>query len=113
MSEVSNFDPFPVPYAAIAHLLEKRRITLFLGAAASLVDAPSVHLPDGLQLATDLMKLASYPGESTDPLTKVSQYLVEFAGDRDLILDYIKTRFHDGIPDDYRCSLTDFLSEIP
>ena len=113
MNEPQAISAFPVPYPAIAHLMRRRRITLFLGAASSLVNAPPVHLPDGLQFANDLIKLANYPGKNTDPLTKVSQYLVEFAGDRDLMLDYIKTQFHDKIPDDYRCSLTDFLSEIP
>src|SRR5262249_7665524 len=109
----ASLDQFPVPYGAIARLMERRSITLFLGAAASLVNAAPVQLPDGGQLARDLIKLASYPGKEQDPLTKVSQYLVEFAGDRDLILDYIKTRFHDEIPDDYRCALTEFLSQIP
>jgi hypothetical protein len=113
MNEIRALDSFPVPYAAIARLIERRSITLFLGAAASLVRAAPSHLPDGRQLTADLATLASYPGRESDPLTKVSQYLVEYAGGRDLILDYIKSRFHDEIPDDYRCSLTDFLSQIP
>jgi len=118
ISQVKSPSSFPVPYAAIAHLFQRRRITLFLGAAASQVETadrsntPPVRLPDGRQLTADLIKLANYPGNDSDPLTKVSQYLVEFAGDRDLILDYIKTRFHDEIPPDYRCSVTDFLAEI-
>jgi hypothetical protein len=113
MSEIRGLDTFPVPYPAIARLLERRAITLFLGAAASLVKAAPSQLPDGRQLTSDLAKLASYPGKETDPLTKVSQYLVEYAGGRDLILDYIKSRFHEEIPNDYRCALTDFLSQIP
>jgi hypothetical protein len=91
----------------------QRRITLFLGAAASTVNATSPQLVDGRLLTLELIKLSNYPGKDTDPLTKVAQYLVEYAGDRDFILEYIKSRFHDEIPDDYRCSLTDFLSELP
>jgi hypothetical protein len=113
MNEIAHLSSFPVPYGAIARLMEKRSLTLFLGAAASLVNAAPIQLPDGRQLARDLRVLVSYPGSESDPLTKVSQYLVEFAGDRDLILDYIKTRFHDEVPDDYRCSVTDFLNQIP
>src|SRR5262249_32382746 len=44
---------------------------------------------------------------------KIAQYLVESAGDRDLILEYIKSRFHDEVAPDYTCSLTNFLSHIP
>jgi hypothetical protein len=113
MNAATGATPFPVPYAAIARLIERRSITLFLGAAASLVNASPSMLPDGRQLSLDLAKLGSYPGNSYDPLTKVSQYLVEYAGDRDLILDYIKSRFHDEIPSNYQCSITDFLGRIP
>jgi SIR2-like domain len=114
MNEVVAGGSLPVPYRAISLLLEQRSMTLFLGAAASLVCAGPGALPDGRQFSADLAKLASYPHEAgDDALTKVSQYLVEYAGDRDLILSYIKAQFHDNIPENYHCAVTDFLGEIP
>jgi hypothetical protein len=113
MSHQQTASSLPVPYEVIARVLGQRRITLFLGAAASLVNAVPSQLVDARHLTLDLIRLSNYPGKDSDPLTKVAQYLVEYAGDRDFILEYIKSRFHDEIPADYRCSLTDFLSEIP
>ncbi|HEY3845589.1 MAG TPA: SIR2 family protein [Acetobacteraceae bacterium] len=112
MDETAIPGDFAAPYAAIARLMQRRRITLFIGAAASLVGAEADRLPDGRQFAGDLMRLSSYPGSSTDPLAKVAQYLVEAAGDRDLVLDYIRSRFHDDISQDYKCSLTEFLAHL-
>ncbi len=104
----------PVPYGAIGLLFEQQSITLFLGAAASLVKAGPGALPNAQQFSADLAKLSNYPlAKGNDALTKVSQYLVEYAGDRDLILRYIKTQFHDKIPEDYTCAVTDFLGGIP
>jgi hypothetical protein len=116
---VTDGAALPVPYSAISLLFEQQNITLFLGAAASSVREPGSEgsepgLPNGREFSADLSDLADYPpGREADPLTKVSQYLVEYAGDRDLILSYIKTQFHDKVPPDYRCSVTDFLSELP
>jgi len=104
---------FGVPYPLIARLLQQRRLALFIGAAASLVGATENRLPDGKQLAADLVKLANYPGSGSDSLAKIAQYLVESAGDRDLILEYIKSRFHDDVVSNYACSLTDFLLKLP
>ena len=112
MNNVNGLTALPVPYHAIARLVAQRNITLFLGAAASLADGRPIKLPDGRQLASDLVKLGTYPGKTDDPLTKISQYVVEFAGDRDLILDYIKGRFHDEIPASYQCALTSFLGKV-
>jgi hypothetical protein len=113
MSDQHGPISLPVPYEVIARVLEQRRITLFLGAAASLVNGAPSRFVDARDLTLELIRLSNYPGKDSDPLTKVAQYLVEYAGDRDFILEYIKTRFHDQIPENYRCSLTDFLSEIP
>jgi hypothetical protein len=113
MSDQQGLSSLPVPYEVIALLLEQRRITLFLGAAASIVNGVPSQLVDGRDLTLELIRLSNYPGKDSDPLTKVAQYLVEYAGDRDFILEYIKNRFHDKIPENYRCSVTDFLSDIP
>jgi hypothetical protein len=112
MSDVRGVNPFPVPYEAIAHLMKQRTITLFLGAAASRNATPS-SLPDGRQLTKRLMELANYPGKDSDPLTKVSQYLVECAVDRNFVLEFLKTHFHEQISAEYCCSVTEFLSKIP
>src|SRR5215207_4122110 len=113
MDEVATGNALPVPYGAIGLLFEQKAITLFLGAAASLASAGSNALPDGRKFSEDLAKLANYPiNGGNDALTKVSQYLVEYAGDRDLILRYIKAQFHEKIPEDYSCAVTDFLGEI-
>jgi hypothetical protein len=125
LSDLAASGTLPVPYAAIGLLFQQQNLTLFLGAAASSVMAAPIGvasldkaatwaLPNAQQFSADLAKLANYPtGQNNDSLTKVSQYLVEYAGDRDLILSYIKARFHDTVPADYRCSVTDFLGEIP
>ena len=77
-------DSAPVPYPAISMMMQQGGVALFLGAAASLVGADEgARLPDGRQLASDLSNLVSYPGDGRDPLTKIAQYLVESAGDRD------------------------------
>ncbi len=112
MSDVRGDDPFPVPYGVIARLMKQRNIALFLGAAAS-SNTTSTSLPNGRQLTKLLMEEANYPGNESDPLTKVSQYLVECAADRPFILDYLKAQFHEQISDEYYCPLTEFLSQIP
>jgi hypothetical protein len=112
MSEAVAPGDFAAPYAAISRLVQRRRISFFVGAAASLAGADVNGLPDGKQLTADLVRLSSYPGSSADPLAKVAQFLVESAGDRDLVLDYIKSKFHDSVSDDYRCSLTEFLAHL-
>jgi hypothetical protein len=101
-----------IPYRAISMLMRKRSISLFIGAAASRIGARSAALPDGKQLARDFVALSNYPGHDEDPLTKISQYLVETAGDRDLILDYIQTTFHEKIDPQYNCALTEFLCAL-
>ncbi|MCK1388872.1 SIR2 family protein [Bradyrhizobium sp. 21] len=114
MGEGATNGSLPVPYRAIGLLIEQRALTLFLGAAASLVGAGQGALPSGSQLSAALANLASYPlSQAGDSLTKVAQYLVEYAGDRDLILSYIKAQFHDKVPQTYRCAITDFLGEVP
>jgi|SRR6266404_3922132 len=120
VSDMAAPGSLPVPYGAIGLLFEQQSITLFLGAAASSVVTPGTEcqasggLPSAKQLSADLSKLADYPvGRDNDALTKVSQYLVEYAGDRDMILSYIKAQFHDKVPDDYRTSVTDFLERVP
>jgi hypothetical protein len=107
-------DPSSIPFPAITMMMQQGDVALFLGAAASLVGADEAkRLPDGRQLATDLSTLVSYPGDNKDALTKIAQYLVESAGDRDFLLSYIKEKFHNEINQSYRSSLNDFLMTIP
>jgi hypothetical protein len=106
--------PSPIPYPAISMMIQQGNVALFLGAAASLVGADGEkHLPDAHELAASLSLLVSYPGDAKDPLTKIAQYLVESAGDRDFLLSYIKQKFHHDVNQTYRSSLTDFLMTIP
>jgi len=67
MNEAPAISSFPVPYPAIAHLMQKRMVTLFLGAASSLVDASPLHLPDGLQFANDLDEARELPRQKHRP----------------------------------------------
>jgi SIR2-like protein len=107
-------DVATIPFQAISMTIRQGDVALFLGAAASLVGADEPkRLPDGRRLADDLASLASYPGPHTDPLTKIGQYLVESAGDRDLLLSYIFQKFHSEVATEYKTSLTEFLESIP
>lgn len=106
--------PQAIPFPAISMMMQQGDVALFLGAAASLVGADGgQRLPNGRQLANDLSTLVSYPGDNKDPLTKIAQYLVESAGDRDFLLSYIKQKFHVEVNQSYRTSLNDFLMDIP
>jgi len=75
-----------VPYGLIAGELLQGRAVPFLGAAASYAGVPREEphrLPDGAELAQGLIEAwEGYPGERTDPLTKVTQYYAECLGNR-------------------------------
>lgn len=104
-----------VPYGLIAKCIKNGTVVPFLGSAASCVGAPAeVALPTGRGLANRLVGLSreDYPGDRSDPLTKVAQYL-EMLADRNFLLSGIHEIFYEGVPKDYRCSVTEFLNGLP
>jgi hypothetical protein len=103
-----------VPYGVISDCFKAQTVVPFLGAAASFVGASEeTALPGGRELAKTLAEKSAYPGNFTDPLSKVAQFLEEIAADRDFLLSHISTTFHDDIDNDYQTSLTDFLTQLP
>lgn len=103
-----------VPYGVIADCFRDRKVVLFLGAAASCVGAPTeTALPTGGKFASDLASKSAYPGKSSDPLTKISQFLEEVAADRKFLLRYVNSIFCKSIDEGYVTSLSIFLSNLP
>jgi hypothetical protein len=108
-----NTDASPVAYGLIADCLRSKTLVPFLGAAASRVGADEKYaLPDGARLAQLLAAKAHYPGSHDDALTKVTQYIEEIAGDRDMLLNYVNDTFNTQVQRGYRSSTTAFIAEI-
>jgi hypothetical protein len=87
-----------IPYTAIAQQLADGEVVPVLGAAASFVGVPESRrpLPDGRQLAKELIEqFGSYPGKSTDPLTKVAQFYEEAVLGRTPLYNNLHKRFHE------------------
>jgi hypothetical protein len=103
-----------IPYGVIAACFRNHTIVPFLGSAASFAGAsdPDV-VPGGAAFARLLAEKSGYPGSPSDALTKVAQFLEEVPADRAFLLNEIITTFYDGIPNNYRTSLTNFLSYLP
>src|SRR5208283_379014 len=105
-----------VPYGVIADCIKHGTVVPFLGAGASFAGAPPESaLPIGTGLANRLIQMsgAEYPGSGSDPLTKITQYLEETPADRTFLLRGIHSIFYQHVPDGYRCSVSDFLSNLP
>lgn len=105
----------PLPYAVIGECLRAKDVIPFLGAGASCAGpaAQTFRLPSGGQLATRLSQLGPYPGPSSDPLSKIAQYLEEGPADRPFLLKHIAALFSDGVPDSYESFSTHLLRIIP
>lgn len=102
-----------IPYGLIADCVRAKTLVPFLGAAASRVGAdPGTALPDSVRLAQLLADKAHYPGSSSDPLTKIAQYVEEIAGDRDLLLGYINNTFNLELSAGYESATTRFFSRL-
>ncbi len=103
----------PTPYGVIAECFRNHTVVPFLGAAASFVGAdPRTALPSGAGLGRILAEEGNYPGSSSDPLTKISQYLEEIPADRDFLLTRIQSVFYERPALDYESSLTKFLRTL-
>src|SRR5262245_32073166 len=87
-----------VPYATIAREIQAGYVIPFVGAAASIVGVPRGphRLPDADGLAQRLLEgvLADYPGDASDPLTTVSQYLDEVLLGRQRVYGTLEQIFH-------------------
>lgn len=102
------------PYGAIARSINNGQAALFIGAGASSVGANTADaLPNGRELARELAAEAGYPGDPEDPLTKIAQYYIESAGDRNALLLYLRDRFHKGVPNSYDTTCFKFLAGLP
>jgi hypothetical protein len=102
-----------IPYAVIADCIKDRTVVPVLGAAASFNSQPQANsLYDGKGFGTFLAQKASYPGNASDPLTKIAQYVDEVASDRDYILQRIKERFLDDLGPDYRSYFSVLLANL-
>ena len=105
------------PYSVIADCLKEQTVVPFLGAAASAAGAPENQaLPMGSQLARILANRNDYPRrnvEPPDPLSKVAEFVAGASADRRRLIDIIHTVFYSDLPQDYHCSLTDFLAAAP
>src|SRR5262249_1169421 len=102
-----------IPYRIIADCFRDREVIPFLGSAASFVGAPPDQaLPDGNKFATILSEKSSSPGLTSDPLTKIAQYLEEVPADRKYLLNEVADMFCDHLDRDYRSAFTDFLLHL-
>lgn len=102
-----------MPYKIIADCFRNSSVVPFLGAAASFVGAPAdTCLPSGAAFARILADRAEYPGNQTDPLTKIAQYMEEIPADRNYLLGTIFDRFCGAIHAEYTSALTEFLGRI-
>jgi hypothetical protein len=103
-----------IPFGVMSDCLRERTVIPFLGSAASYVGAAvNEAIPSAANLSAYFAKKAVYPGPVSDPLTKISQYLEEGPADRSFILSKVKELFNDNIHDNYECSFSKFLTEIP
>jgi hypothetical protein len=87
-----------VPYQFIANELKAKKVIPFLGSGASIAGVPVApdRLPDGKRLATELIdRVGSYPGEASDPLTKVSQFYEECVAGRTPLYNDLRRRFYE------------------
>jgi hypothetical protein len=102
-----------LPYGIIAECFRNHTVVPFLGAAASIVGAdPATALPSGTGLGIMLAEEGNYPGSSSDPLTKIAQFLEEIPADRDFLLAKIQSVFYERLALDYVSSLTEFLQTL-
>lgn len=87
------------PYQYIANELKAGNVIPFLGSAASIAGVPIApsRLPDGKGLAAELIDRvgSSYPGEASDPLTKVSQFYEECIAGRTPLYKSLRYRFYE------------------
>jgi len=107
-----------VPFELIADVWRNGGVVPFIGSAASFVGAPTdARLPDGRMLANELARINKYPGEPSDPLTKVAQYVQDKSGDRDWLLTKVAQWFDQDLEcgklaNPYVCALTVFLEAV-
>lgn len=102
------------PYKIIADCFRDKSLVPFLGSATSFVGTKSsLPLPSGSQFASELLEDQTYPGNRSDELPKISQFIEEVQADRQYLLKRISTRFLDSIPNDYSTSFTQFLGTAP
>lgn len=86
------------PYKFIAQQLKTGQVVPFLGSATSAagVRSSKKRLPVGSALAKELVQgCGNYPGQSRDPLTKVSQFFEATTG-RTELYKTLKKRFFDS-----------------
>jgi SIR2-like domain len=103
----------PVPYRIIAACFRDHSVVPFLGAGASVAGASAARpLPTGAQFARFLAEQATYPGDSSDPLTKVAQYMEEVAADRAYLLSTVFSLFCGQVDASYRSCVMDFFGGI-
>jgi len=111
-----------IPFGVIARQWVAQRVVPFLGASASVagMDEGCKAILDARGFAAMLIREAAYPGDSSDPLTKVAQYTEDRAAGRFGLLEYVSREFNEvlddpgsGITLPYRCALTRFLETIP
>jgi hypothetical protein len=109
-----------VPYPLIADIWRGGKVIPFLGAAASFVGAPwDGRLPDGRTLANTLVEWNSYPGEVSDPLTKIAQYVEDSSAGRAWLLNKVAEWFDTDFDDPasklakpYQCAVTAFIEAV-
>lgn len=103
-----------IPYGIIASCFNDSTVVPFLGAAASTVGAPpEVALPGGNLFASRLAQMSNYPGQETDALSKIAQYLEEIPADRGFLLNQVYSTFFQCIPSTYQSATIDFFQSIP
>jgi hypothetical protein len=108
-------------YGPVIARLRDGELVPFLGAAASFRRGPGAGqpqhqpqgLPDASRLARELLEGITYPGPTTDPLTKVAQYVEEGPADRRYLLGTVGRRFHDALEKDYTTAFNEFLNDVP
>jgi hypothetical protein len=107
-------DPLSFSHGPILQRLKERCLVPFLGAAASFVGAQgTTRLPDAAMLAKELLEGIIYPGASTDPITKIAQFLEEGPADRAYLLGKVNARFEKGVGADYKTAFMEFLEDLP
>lgn len=111
-----------IPYGLIAMQWSRKKVVPFLGAAASVVgmDPGRKAILDVRGFTSLLVGDSGYPGETSDPLSKVAQYAEDWVGGRPAVLEYVSREFNEvfddpasGIVSPYECALTRFLESIP
>ncbi len=115
-------DRSDIPYGLIAMQWRRQKVVPFLGAAASVAGMDPGRKPvlDARGFTSLLESDSGYPGDASDPLSKVAQYTEDWVGGRAAVLEYVSRQFNEvfddprsGIVLPYECALTRFLESIP